>query len=267
VLGTFTVSRPTELGQALDLIGEESLAYWGGTELFLAMKMQLLMPGNLVDLKGIPQLREIRMSGDELVIGAGTTHDEIATDPGVRGAAGLLSSVTSRVGNSRVRAQGTIGGNLCFAEPRSDLATVLLALDAMVQLQSLSGERRLSITEFLLGPYWTAREPEELLVAVCVPIPAATGVYLKFQFTERPSVAVTAVVSDGGQPCRLAIGAVADLPALHTAESWDEFDAASIAAGIEPVPDLTGSVTYKRHLTEVLVKKAIAAVRAGERDG
>jgi carbon-monoxide dehydrogenase medium subunit len=266
VLGTFTVSRPTKLSDALGLIGEDSLAYWGGTELFLAMKMQLLVPGNLVDLKAIAQLRDIVRVDGELVIGAGATHDEIATNPLVREVAGLLSSVTSRVGNARVRAQGTIGGNLCFAEPRSDLATILLALNATVLLQSVAAERRLTMSELMLGPYWTAREPDELLTAVCIPIPAATGVYRKFQFTERPSVAVAAVAAAHSR-CRVAVGAVSDVPVLVTADEWAQIDAAQIAADSEPVADLTGSVTYKRHLVEVLVTRAVAAVRAGERDG
>jgi carbon-monoxide dehydrogenase medium subunit len=266
VLGSFTVSRPTELEDALRLIGEDSLAYWGGTELFLAMKMQLLVPDNLVDLKAIRQLSDVRRTDSELVIGAGVTHEQIAEDKTVRESAGLLSSVTARVGNSRVRAQGTIGGNLCFAEPRSDLATALLALDASVDFRSATGQRSLTIPEFMLGPYWTAREPEELLVAVRIPLPAPAGVYLKFQFTERPSVAVAAVESGADQPVRVAIGAVSEIPILVTADDWSGIDAAAIAAGIEPVPDLTGSVSYKRHLVEVLVNKAVAAVQAGVRD-
>jgi carbon-monoxide dehydrogenase medium subunit len=265
VLGSFTVSRPVEIDEALILIGDDSLAYWGGTELLLAMRMQLLVPRNLVDLKGLPPLRAIALENELLVIGAGATHDEIARNRLVLSHVPLLASVTSRVGNSRVRSQGTIGGNLCFAEPRSDLGAALLALDASVHLRSSTGIRRFSISEFLLGPYWTAREPDELLVDVSIPLPAPTGVYLKYQFTERPSVAVAAVAapeSSSGPRCRIAVGAVSEVPLLVIGDDWADLDPAAIAAGLEPVPDLTGSVTYKRHLTEVMVGRAIAQAQA-----
>jgi carbon-monoxide dehydrogenase medium subunit len=227
------------------------------------MKMGLLVPAALVDLKRVAGLRDIRLDGDQLVIGAGVTHDELATNPVVVAHAPLLADVEARVGNARVRAQGTIGGNLCFAEPRSDVATALMALDGSVSLQSSSGARSLPVGEFVLGPYWTAREPGELLVDVRVPVPAASGVYLKFQVTERPTVGVAAVTV--GTTCRLVIGAVGELPRVFDFAGWDDVDAAALAAEIEPVPDLTGSVEYKRHVTAVFVRRAVSAIRDGGR--
>ena len=261
MLPAFKIERPSTVADAVGLLDEDRVAYWGGTELLLAMQMGLLVPTALVDLKRVAGLRDVTLDGDELVIGAGVTHDELATNPVVRSQAPLLADVEARVGNTRVRAQGTIGGNLCFAEPRSDVATALMALDATVSLQSSSGSRSVPVTDFILGPYWTAREPTELLVDVRVPVPAARGVYLKFQVTERPTVGVAAVTV--GTTCRLVIGAVAEQPRVFDFARWDDVDAAALASELEPVPDLTGSIEYKRHVTAVFVRRAISAIRDG----
>ena len=193
MLSPFTIERPTGLSEALGLVGEDSVPYWGGTELLLAMKMGLLRPRSLIDLKGLADLTGVWRDGDQLVVGAGVTHDDLARSPLVRELAPMLADIEGRVGNARVRAQGSIGGNLCFAEPRSDVATVLQALDGSVRLASARGGRVLPIGEFVQGAYWTARAEDEIVVDIRVPLPAPRGVYLKFQITERPAVAVAAV--------------------------------------------------------------------------
>jgi carbon-monoxide dehydrogenase medium subunit len=259
VLPPFAIERPESLEQALALIDDDRIPYWGGTELLLAMKMGLLRPDTLVDLKRLPEFSGVRVDSGVLVIGAGATHDEVARAGVVAEHVPLLVSVEQGVGNARVRAQGTVGGNLCFAEPRSDLATVLVALDATVRLVSSSGERTVPVREFVLGAYWTAREPNELLVDIRIPLPAATGVYLKFQTVERPTVSVAAV-RRGATGGRLVIGAVSEIPYVLDADDLASVDAEGLADQIEPIPDLTGSVRYKRHVTGVYIGRAIAAL-------
>jgi carbon-monoxide dehydrogenase medium subunit len=256
MLPAFAIRRPTRLADAIALINDDCVPYWGGTELLLAMKMGLLRAEALVDLKAIAELEGIRRDGDSLVIGAGVSHDEIAFNDLVREQASLLAVAEATVGNARVRAQGTIGGNLCFAEPRSDVATALIALDATVRLISAEGARTLSVAEFILGPYWTQRESNELLVDISIPLPAPVGVYLKFQTVERPTVAVAAVRL-GTAGVRIVVGAVSEVPVVVDSDSISDVDPAAVAARIEPIPDLTGSVRYKRHVTEVYIRRAI----------
>jgi carbon-monoxide dehydrogenase medium subunit len=262
MLPPFAVARPRSVSAALAELDEDSVPYWGGTELLLAMRMGLIRPRQLVDLKGIVELTDVRVQDGELVIGAGLSHDEIARHPLVRAEASLLAYAEQLVGNARVRAQGTIGGNLCFAEPRSDVGTVLLALSAQVRLVAPGTERRLDIDSFLLGPYWTDRQPEELLVDIRIPLPSQTGVYLKYQTVERPTVGVAAV-RRGSDGCRLVIGAVGELPVAFDVDDVAEVDAEAIAAQIEPTPDLTGSIAYKRHVTAVYIKRALAQLAQG----
>jgi carbon-monoxide dehydrogenase medium subunit len=263
VLPPFELHRPESVAAAVALLDDDHLAYWGGTELLLAMTMGLLSPEALVDLKQIEELQAIRSEGDRVVIGAGATHDAIATSPLITSALPLLADVESRVGNARVRAQGTIGGNLCFGEPRSDVATALLALDADITLESQSGRRTIPVAEFVIGPYFTARQPDELLVHISIPVPAANGVYLKFQVTERPTVGVAAVVVPGSNRCRIVVGAVGEAPRLFDHDDWAAVDPDAIATAFEPIADLAGSIDYKRHVTAVFIRRAAARISEG----
>lgn len=263
-LPPFTLHRPTTADEAVALLDDDTIPYAGGTELLMAMRMGLIRPIGLVDLKRIGELQTIRLDGTRLMIGAGASHDRIAHDPLVAEHAALLATAERLVGNARVRAQGTIGGNVCFAEPRSDVATVLIALDAVLILASTAGRREVTAAEFFLGPYWTAREPGELLVSISVPQPAPTGVYLKFQTVERPTVAVAAVTIPGGG-CRVVIGAVGDSPVAGTYPDIASADPRELVAQVEPAADLVGSERYKRHVTEVYVRRALEQLAGGAR--
>lgn len=262
MLPEFTLSRPADIDEVLRELNADVVPYAGGTELLLAMKMGLLVPSGLVDLKRIPALREISASESAIVIGAGATHDEVARHELIQAHAPLLVQVEQNVGNARVRSQGTIGGNLCFAEPRSDLLALLAAFDATVLLRSVRGDRNLAMAEFVLGPYWTDRAEDELLVSVAIPRPCPTGAYVKLQVTERPTVGVAAVRTAAGR-CRVVVGSVTEVPLVVAGASWDDIDADGIVAQVEPVSDIAGSAEYKKHITGVYVRRAVALARDG----
>jgi carbon-monoxide dehydrogenase medium subunit len=177
------------------------------------------------------------------------------------------------VANVRVRSTGTLGGNLAFAEPHSDPATLLLASDARIDLAGPSGDRALSLAEFLLGPLATAREPEEIVTAIRIPA-AREGegrAYGKFAFFERPaaSVAVRLTVHDGAiAEATVAVGSMTEVPQRVEAagaalvgagaRAADDLaraiDAATATFGsLDAVEDLNGSADYKRHLAGVLL--------------
>ena len=138
------------LEEALQALAEGATPIHGGTELLPAMELGLLAPERVVSLRAIPELRRCERDGDLLVLGAGLTHDDVATSPLVADHAPVLAEVANDVGNIRVRCTGTLGGNLAFAEPRSDVATVLLALGAGVRLAGVDGEREVPMREFVL---------------------------------------------------------------------------------------------------------------------
>jgi aerobic carbon-monoxide dehydrogenase medium subunit len=262
-LPAFSLVRPATLDDALAAIGDDAMPYAGGTEVLVAMRAGLLRAPVLVDLKRLPELAAVEAAGRTLRIGAIATHEDVARHAAVVKEHPMLASVLRRVGNARVRAQGTLGGNVCFAEPRSDVATALVAIGATVVLRSTRGERSLPVEEFVLGPFTTDRQPDELLVRIEVPTPGPDrATYIKYQVAERPTVGVAAVErADGGQPRRwVVVGAVSERPLAFDADDAGEVDAEAVAAAIEPIADLTGSEEYKRHVTAVYVRRALASL-------
>lgn len=264
MLPPFHLIRPRTLDEALESISEDKVPYCGGTELLLAMRAGLHRPAALVDLKRLPELNGVRRDNDVVVIGAGERHIDLSHDATVRGVLPMFAKVEAAVGNARVRVQGSIGGNLCFAEPKSDVATALVAYGAEVSLAGPAGVRRLPVSEFVAGPYWADKEPDELLVDIRVPVPdpGTRAVYLKYQVTERPTVGVALVHDPRAGLCRLVIGAVGEVQTLWTFGEPGEIQPDSVAAELDPTPDLAGSDRYKRHVAAVFVRRALAAVEA-----
>lgn len=264
MLPTFRLSRPTTLSEAFDLLADDGVAYVGGTELVAAMQLGLVSPAHLVDLKHIPTLAGIRLEGDTLVIGAATRHLDVAESELVRRSAPILARACAELGNARVRVTGTVGGNLCFADPRSDVATALFALGASVRLRSAGDERVLPIEEFIFGAMDVDLDEGELLDSVLVPVTVAPQVYLRHQPTEYPTIAVALVAGDEG--LRITVGAVGEIPQRFTAPSLVELDIEAILPELEVIEDLNGSEPYKRHLVGVFVRRAATELKESIHD-
>ncbi len=263
VLPPFELGRPQTIEAALDMLSFDNMPLAGGTELLLAMRMRVLRPASLIDLKRIPELQEIRVEDDILVIGGTVTHTAASTSHLVREQLPILCNVLDQVGNPRVRASGTLAGNLVFAEPKSDVIPILLALDARVVLESPNGTRTLGLDDFLLGPYYSAREPEELLTQIRIPLgQVVRAAYLKYQTMERPTIGVAALDLARG-PRRIVVGAVAEQASLFDLPAGDPIDGHALAADIDPVPDIAGSARYKRHVTGVIINRAVAMLDGG----
>ncbi|HYT54683.1 MAG TPA: xanthine dehydrogenase family protein subunit M [Verrucomicrobiae bacterium] len=275
-LRRFTIHQPkttAEASQMLAEYGDKGRLYAGGTELLLAMKHDLLRYDHLVDVKTIPDLNKIERKNGSLMIGGTTTHRAIERSPLVRANLPVLAEMETNVANVRVRASGTLGGNLCFAEPHSDPATLLLALGAKAHVRGNAGTKSLTIDELIKGAYETSLADDELLVAVEIPIPAKTdcAAYLKFQLKERPTLGLALVLDiDGDQikKAKAVVGSVSALPTqsdrcdglLIGAKTQVEKqlgDAAeALAKAADPVDDLEGSADYKRHLIGVFLRRA-----------
>lgn len=264
LLPEFQHARPTTIDEAVELLDEGSMPYHGGTELLAVMRIGLLRPGRLVDLKHVEDLAGITYEDGVLSIGGGVTHRQLGLDSLVAEHAPLLRAVARVVGNVRVRASGTVGGNLCFAEPKSDLATVLIALDGRVVLRSVDGQRSVSVDEFLLGAYVSDRAPGELLIHTDVAVQRVRqAVYRKFQTAERPTVGVAIALRADEPKCRVVVGAVGERPEIFDVASVADVDPRGIADTVDVVPDLAGAEDYKRHVTAVTVMRALEDLRTG----
>lgn len=262
-MNPFDHVRAVDLEDALTAVGSGAVPYRGGTELLGAMTMGLLQPERLVSLRDVSELDLLEQREGILWVGAGQTHLEVSRSEIVRREVPLLAEVTRQVGNIRVRATGTLGGNLAFAEPRSDVSTTLAALDARIVLVQPEGERRLSIGEFLLGPYEPDLRPGELVLGFEVPAGQFdVWRYRKVTITERPVVGVALVRHTTSRHWRVVVGAVGDVPEMREAEQLDELDPTTIAEQLDVVPDHAGSESYKRRLVRVTLRRCIEEAAA-----
>jgi len=290
MLRPFALYRPTTLPELGDLLaehGSDAALYAGGTELLLLLKEGLLRVGCLIDVKRVQGLGEIASDNGAITIGATVRHRAVERSPLLSERCPLLARAAAHVANVRVRHVGTVGGNLAFADPHSDLATICLDFDGAVSLWSPGGERQVALADFVVGPYETARRDDEILTSVRLrPWPPGTvGAYLKFGVYERPTlgVALAVTMSPAGQvsEARLAIGCVSPRPRrfpeveqrMVGGTAADLADAAKlladeVAESVDTVADLHGSADYKREMTRVFVRRAVATVagRAAGRD-
>ena len=250
------------LADAIAAVAAGAMPYAGGTELVPAIKLGLLAPEGLVDLKQVPDLTGIGWEGPRLRIGATTLHAQVARDTSIRGRLPMLAGAAGRIGNPRVRWQGTVGGNLVFAEPRSDLIPVFISLGARVRLASPRGVREAVLADLLSEAYTFAREDDELLLDVTVD---TSGVryqhYDKIQLVERPTVGIALVGRDA--EWRMVVGAAGYVPHQVVVPRLADIDPDAVAAGIDPIDDLAGSAEYKRHLVQVLARRVLSAAQAG----
>ena len=284
-LRPFALHRPASVVEASRLLAEhagDALVYAGGTELLVLLKAGLARPRCLVDVKPIPGLDAVEARSGELRLGATARHRDVERSPAVRAACPLVADVARHVANVRVRSVGTVGGNLAFADPHSDLATVFLTLEAVVRLEAAGGARDVPLDAFVRGPYETARRDDELLTAVALrPWPVGTaGAYLKFGVHERPTLGVAVALLPDGAPervgeARVAVGCVGPRPArlgaveraarglaaAELARRAGELGALA-AEAVDPVSDLHGAADYKRDMTRVFVQRALALAAA-----
>ena len=277
-LRRFTLHQPQSAAEACQMLaecGEAGRLYAGGTELLLAMKHDLLRYEHLIDVKTIPGLNKIERQNGCLMIGSAVTHRAIERSSIVKESVPVLAEMASQIANVRVRASGTLGGNLCFAEPHSDPATLLVALGAKAHVQGQSGARALPIDKLITGAYETSLADDELLAGVEIPIAAKSqrAAYVKFQLHERPTLSLALVLNLDGDSihnARAVVGSVSAVPAQSEkanallagakAQVAKQLGAAAqiLAAAADPIEDLEGSADYKRHLIGVFLKRAFA---------
>lgn len=141
----------------------------GGYSLIPQIKDGIETPDQLVDISELDALRGITHDGEELHIGALTTHDQIASSSVVREHARAIADATDSVGDYQAKLQGTIAGNLVFADPKYDAPAAFLALGGRIVARSLDGERTIPADEWFNGPGETAISPNELVTRIVIP--------------------------------------------------------------------------------------------------
>jgi carbon-monoxide dehydrogenase medium subunit len=275
----FEYLTPKTLKEALtlwDKCGDDGKIIAGGQSLLVLMRQGLVAPKYLIDIKGISELSYIKSDAKVgLRIGALTTHRAIEKSPLIRKGFAVLAEMENRLASIQTRNWGTIGGNICHADPAGDPAPVLTALKATLTMASVRGERSMAVEDFSLDYFETALEPGELLTEIQVPAsPPHTGAaYTKFNIIQSDlatvGVAVSITLGSGDGICqdiRIALGAAAPTAmrakkaesAVRGKKITDNLlkEAGEIASTeVEPISDIVASEEYRRELVKVMVKR------------
>jgi carbon-monoxide dehydrogenase medium subunit len=164
----FDYHRPTSIEEALSLLAtlDDAKLLAGGHSLVPMMKLRLAQPAHVVSLRRVPDLTGIAQSGELFIIGAMTTHRDVAFSHIAKEHLPLLAEVASGIADPQVRNLGTIGGSIAHADPAADYPAALLALDAKIVCVSNRGRRTIPAAEFFLGLFTTALAEDELIVQI-----------------------------------------------------------------------------------------------------
>jgi aerobic carbon-monoxide dehydrogenase medium subunit len=255
------------LEQAIELLGSRGDAKLlaGGHSLLPLLKLRLAQPELLVDIGRLSELRYVREDGDRIAIGALTRHHDVANDELLSEANPLVAYTAAGIGDPQVRHMGTIGGSVAHGDPAADFPAVLVALDAELVARGPDGARTIGAGDFFRGFLETALGPQEVLTEVRVPkLPGAGWAYLKFhrRAQDWATVGVAAVRSNGSTRVVLANMGATPVRA-HGVEdalasgSDPETAAARAASETNPPSDTSASAEYRRHLAQVLTRRAL----------
>ena len=281
----FRYHRPETLDRALADLGEHgpgACVLAGGQSLVPLMNQRRARPAVLVDITRLPGLGEVTDGRGRLRVGALVTQAAFERAPGLAGRCPIARECLPFTGHLATRNRGTVGGSIAHADPRAELPLALLVLGGAAEVASAGGRRTIAAEDLFTGPYESALEPDEILVATEWPTTDELPGQAFEEVAQRhgdytiASAAVALRVEDGVVvAARVGVGAVGDRPLLvpegaaALAGRVVDDDAAEAAARAaadaieDPLEDIHGSAAYRRHLAGVLVART--ARRAWER--
>lgn len=279
----FDYVKPAAMAELFELLqthGDDARILAGGQTLLATLNMRLSEPQLVIDITGLNELRGIRQEGDRLYIGALTTHTEIENSALVSQHAPMLTMAAPHIAHRAIRNSGTWGGSIAYGDPAAEWPCCLCAMDGQVHLQSPSGRRKISATDFFVDLYTTALEPDEVVVGADVPMAGQADWFAFDELARRHgdyAVAGLAVAASFtgtvAQRVNLAFLGIGAIPwrarrteALLVGKTLDsatvEIAVASLKAELDPLPDLTHSPETKRHLATVLARRLLSAAHA-----
>jgi aerobic carbon-monoxide dehydrogenase medium subunit len=275
----FAYERPSSVAAVLDLLaqgGADTRILAGGQSLVPMMNLRLARPERLIDINRVAGLDHIRREGDEIAIGALARHADVKASALVAQACPLMHMTYEWVAHGAVRNRGTLCGNLCHADPASEMPAVALAVGATMVLRSRKGERRVAAADFFQGLYATALRSDEMLVEVRLPV-APAGQRAGFHEVSMRRgdfawalAAVLLTVAEGRiAQVAIAVAGVGDracrLPMVEAALAGQPANAATFAnagalahAAVNPFGDAAVSAEYRKDLIRTLVERALA---------
>jgi len=276
----FKYYAPHSIPEVLDLLNEhgyDAKILAGGQSLVPMMNFRLVQPAVLVDINFIPELSYIETHDKGVRLGAMVRHSQAEKDTLIKEHAPLIHETMPQIATVQIRNRGTIGGSLAHADPSAELVVVSTALEAQFKIQNQKGERLIPASEFFVGLLMTSMEPEDLLVEVQIPpLPSGSGWSLK-EVARRPHdfalMGVAAILTlDKKEICteaRMVYLSAGDGP-ISAPEAANMLignkitnelitAAADKAAAdeIDPGSDIHATAEFRRHLANVLTRRAL----------
>lgn len=259
----FKYHRPgsvEDAAQALSTASDGTLM-GGGMTLLPTLKQRLASPSDVIDLGGVAGLSGISEDGGNIVVGAMTTHAEVASNATVKAKIPALAALAETIGDPAVRNRGTIGGSIANNDPAADYPAAVLGLGATVR----TNKREIAADNFFTGLFETALAEGEVITAVAFPVPEKAG-YAKFPNPASRYAIVGVMASTGPAGTRVAVtGAGACVfrasemeSALGGGFSAEALSGASVPAG-DLNSDIHASAEYRAHLVGVMARRAVAA--------
>lgn len=282
---SFEYVAPASINEAVGLLGDDDVALLaGGTDLLVQLRRRVREASRVVDIKAIPELKQVELSEDGLTLGAAVCCWDLAKHDDVREVYPGLVEAAELIGSMQIQGRASVGGNLCNGSPAADTTPALIALAARASVVGRGGSREIPVESFVTSPGQTALANDEILVSLKIPRPApgSSDAYLRFIPRSEMDIAVAgsgvSVTLDGDGVCtaaRVSLGAVAPTPLLVEAAAaalvGSRVDEAALQAAGEharaatnPISDMRGPADYRRRLAAVLTRRAgaIAAERA-----
>jgi aerobic carbon-monoxide dehydrogenase medium subunit len=257
LLNRVEYARPKTVAEAIGLLGSRPNArpLAGGQSLLNVMKVRAAAPDLLVDLADLEELRTISRGGDgSLELGAMVTYADAIGSADVSAARPILGEVCSQIADVQVRNRGTIGGNACMSDPTNHLPPLLVALGASFTVEGAGGAREVPAGEFFLGVYFTAVGEGELLTKITIPAKTGKDGFASITIGKEGTCIVNAAASLNGD-MRIAIGCVSATPVVVSSTD-------AVADAVKDAPaDVHASAEYRRHLADVLVRRAVEGAK------
>jgi len=263
----FDYARPDGVEEAIALLGEygdRASVLAGGQSLIAMLNLRLAEPALLIDIARIAELDTIRLAGGVVEVGAAVTQNRLKDWPGLAETLPLVAAALPYVGHFQTRNRGTVCGSIAHADPSSELPLALATLGGEVVLRSRHGTRVLAAQDFQQGMLATAREADELIVAVRFPVGSSRRVAFREIARRHGDFAIVAVaaVVESADSVRIGVGGVADRPAVRRIDGTGAAAAfAALAAELEGYDDIHASAALRRDMLRrfgpVVVEEAL----------
>jgi aerobic carbon-monoxide dehydrogenase medium subunit len=283
-LPAFEYACPTTLAEAVSLLASrdgDAKALAGGQSLVPMMAFRVASPSLIVDLRKLPDLRQIKIGDDGVRLAAMVRWRDILDDARLRTAHPLLVAAVEHVAHYQIRNRGTVGGSLAHADPAAEMPGIAVTCDAEISVVGKGGSRVIRAGDFFLGPLMTALAADEIITEIRLPTwpgkrrwgfqefarrrgdfaMAAAAVFYDEDKDRKAGNAHVGVIGVGDRPARLSeVEAVLNGRAVDEAVIGRAESAAS--AAVDPTDDIHASAAYRRALVGTMVERALRAAIA-----